>query len=87
MTTLLNSKVAPMTVSFSKLMVAAAAMVAVACGSPAIIDRTQPNYIKKSDLTAGTWYLQQSVVDAPKTLTGATVIGEGGKMEKVRFEV
>ena len=87
MTTLLNSKVAPMTASFSKLTVACAAMVLVACGQPAIIDRTQPNYIKKSDLTSGTWYIHESVVDAPKTLTGATVIGSSSEMEKIRWEI
>lgn len=76
-----------MTASFSKLTVACAAMVLVACGQPAIIDRTQPNYIKKSDLTSGTWYIHESVVDAPKTLTGATVIGSSSEMEKIRWEI
>ena len=57
------------------------------CGQPELIDRTQPNYIKKSELLEGTWYIQESVVDVPKTPSGVATIGYGGKIEKIRFEV
>ncbi|MFO0594099.1 MAG: zinc-dependent metalloprotease [Myxococcaceae bacterium] len=57
------------------------------CAQPELIDRTQPNYVKKSDLLDSVWYIQESVIDAPKTPNGTAVIGYGGKMEKVRWEI
>lgn len=69
------------------LIAAAAVVFAVGCGQPELIDRTRPNFIKKSDLLDGTWYIQQSIVDAPKTPNGTATIGYGGKMEKIRWEV
>ena len=68
-------------------LVASLVLLAIACGQPKIIDRTQPNFIKKSDLTSGTWYIHESVVDAPKTPSNAAVIGRDGELEKVRWEV
>ncbi|MFT3709885.1 MAG: zinc-dependent metalloprotease [Archangium sp.] len=65
----------------------AAALFASACAQPELIDRTQPNFIKKSDLLEGTWYIQESIIDAPKTPNGLAVVGYGGKMEKIRWEV
>lgn len=72
---------------FQTILVAAVTVVAVGCGQPELIDRTQPNYIKKSDLLDGTWYIQETVIDTPKTPSATTVIGYGGKMEKIRWEI
>lgn len=72
---------------FRTMLAATATLVAVGCGQPELIDRTQPNFIKKSDLLDGTWYIQETIVDAPKTPTGFGVIGYGGKMEKIRWEI
>ncbi len=72
---------------FRSIVFAATAIFAAACGQPELIDRTQPNYIKKSDLLQGTWYIKESIVDAPKTPNGVATIGYGGKMEKIRWEV
>ncbi len=69
------------------LLAATAAVLAAACGAPELIDRTQPNYMKKSDLLDGTWYIQDTVVDAPKTPSGSTIVGWSGKMEKIRWEM
>ncbi|MBI3184011.1 MAG: zinc-dependent metalloprotease [Myxococcales bacterium] len=73
--------------NYRHIALVAAALAAVACGrGPELIDRTQPNYIKKSDLLSGTWYIQDTVVDVPAT--GAILpIGYGGMMDKVRFEI
>ncbi len=65
----------------------AAVAFAAACGkSPDAIDRTQPNYLKKSDFLDGAWYMQDTVVEVPAT---STISFEGlqGRMEKIRFEV
>jgi hypothetical protein len=68
------------------LLVGLAALAAVGCGrSPELIDRTQPNYVKKSDLLNGTWYYQETIVDVPPTAVSA-VIGYPGDLEKIRFE-
>lgn len=69
------------------VLLATTALVAVGCGQPELVDRTGPNYVKKSELLEGTWYIQESVIDAPKTPNGVATIGYGGKMEKVRWEV
>jgi hypothetical protein len=69
------------------ILATAVAMTVVACGQPQLIDRTQPNHIKKADLLEGTWYIKESIVDAPKTPTATATIGYGGKMEKIRWEV
>lgn len=65
---------------------ATAAFVAVGCGQPELIDRTQPNYVKKAELD-GVWYIKETIVDAPKTPSGVATVGNGGKMEKIRWEV
>jgi hypothetical protein len=71
---------------FRSFVAACTAVVALGCGQPALVDRTQPNYVKKSDLLDGQWYIKQTIVDTPKT--GApTVVGGGGRMEKIRWEV
>ncbi len=72
---------------FRSVLAATAVVFSVGCVQPDVIDKTQPNYLKKSDLLDGTWYIQESVIDAPKTPGAATVIGYGGKMEKIRWEV
>ena len=72
---------------FRAVLLASTALVAVGCGQPELIDRTQPNFVKKSDLLEGTWYIQESVIDAPKTPSGAATVGYGGRMEKIRWEV
>ena len=67
--------------------VSAVALVAAACSDgPELIDRTQPNYVKKSEITQGTWYLQETVVDVPPT-SPISFVGLQQEMEKVRFEV
>ncbi|MFZ5441493.1 MAG: zinc-dependent metalloprotease [Myxococcota bacterium] len=72
---------------FRNVIVAATALFAVACGQPTLIDRTQPNYIKKSELLDGTWYIQEFVVDTAKTPNSTATIGRGGEMEKIRWEI
>lgn len=49
------------------------------------IDRTQPNFIKKTDLE-GVWYYRQTVTDVPPTMAYAFV-GWASDMEKIRFEI
>lgn len=66
---------------------AAAAMLAVAgCGQPELIDRTQPNYMKKSDLLNGQWYIKETIVDGPKTPSSVTA-GFGGIEDKIFWEI
>jgi hypothetical protein len=52
-----------------------------------VLDRTQPNAIKKSALD-GEWYFQQTVVDIPGTWS-PTFVGESNfqGMERVRFDI
>ncbi len=69
------------------LTAAAFAVFAAGCAQPQLIDRTQPNYVKKADLTSGTWYIKEFIVDAPKTPSGVAVVGYAGKMEKIRWEI
>ena len=69
----------------SALLIAAAVFVS-GCSAPEMIDRTQPNYIKKEDLLTGTWYFKESVVDVAKTSPAAT-IGYGGSIDKIRWEI
>lgn len=71
---------------FRSTVVVLAAFVAAGCSAPETIDRTQPNYVKKSDLTSGQWYFKQTIVDVPRTSPAATV-GYGGGLEKLRWEV
>ena len=59
---------------------------AVGCYNPGIVDRTQPNYTKKSDLLDGQWYYKNTIVGSPNTASGARV-GFGGQLEKIRFEI
>lgn len=76
-----------MTHRFNALLGAALAVGVLGCGQPELIDRTQPNFIKKADLLDGAWYIQETVVDTPKTPGAATVVGYSGKMEKIRWEI
>lgn len=68
------------------LLVATAASITGCDAGPQLVDQTQPNYLKKSELTEGTWYLQDTVVDVPST-SSVTFVGYQSKVEKVRFEV
>ncbi len=63
-----------------------AATLAACGGSPGVVDRTQPNYAKKSDFLDGTWYMQDTIVEVPST-SAISFEGLQGRMEKVRFEV
>jgi len=49
------------------------------------VDRTQPNYLRKSDLD-GEWYYLQTVVDVPPTSI-FTFIGETSRTEKLRWSI
>jgi hypothetical protein len=69
----------------SQLLIAAAVVIS-GCSAPELIDRTQPNYVKKADLLSGTWYIKESIIDVPKTSNAAT-IGYGGNLEKIRWEI
>lgn len=73
--------------SFRILFAACTAFVAVGCGQPELIDRTQPNYVKKADLLDGQWYIKETIVDLPKTPGAPGVIGAGGSLEKIRWEI
>jgi hypothetical protein len=73
--------------SFRILLAALSAMAAFGCAQPELVDRTQPNYVKKADLIDGQWYIKETVVDMPKTPGAPGVIGSGGGMEKIRWEV
>lgn len=74
-----------------------AACTAIAVSAPALllgacaqeigdIDRTQPNGIRKADLTDGTWYIRQTVSDVPST-TDTFFVGYTFDTDKVRWEV
>ncbi len=69
-----------------QLAVLSAAFALTACGLPPTIDRTQPNFYKKSDFLQGSWYIKETVVDVPPTSVSATV-GYGGELEKIRWEI
>ena len=84
-----NSNVSLLGVTMNRLTQVVGFVTAVGllgCGTPELIDRTQPYFTKKSDLLTGTWYIKETVVDVPPTSPVAT-IGYGGDLEKVRFEV
>ena len=68
------------------LSIAVATLLLAACGQAPQLDRTQPNYIRKSDLLSGQWYVQTTIVDVPETSPAATV-GYSDGLEKVRFEI
>lgn len=72
--------------TYSASLMVAVALIASGCAVPEVIDRTQPNYTKKSDLLTGTWYIKESIVDVPKT-SAASTIGYGGALEKIRWEI
>ena len=55
----------------TRYLAVAAVLAAFGCSPPPIVDRTNPNYVKKSDLLQGQWYIQTSVVDVPATPTGS----------------
>jgi uncharacterized GH25 family protein len=69
-----------------KLMVPAVALTVFGCSQPTLIDRTQPNYVKKSDLLDGAWYIQEQIVEAPQN-AALSIQGFGGGLEKVRWEI
>ena len=63
------------------------ALLAAACGrGPELIDRTQPNYVRKAELTSGSWYVMDTVVEVPSN-TAIAFTGQQGGMDKVRFEI
>jgi hypothetical protein len=64
----------------------AAVAIVTGCTAPPMLDRTQPNYFKKSDLLNGVWYIQGTIVDMPANGTAA-VVGFGGDLEKVRWQI
>lgn len=68
-------------------LLAASVTALVGCEQPSLIDRTQPNYTRKTDLLDGVWYIQETIVDAPKTPQSSAVIGYSGGMEKIRWEI
>jgi hypothetical protein len=72
--------------TYSASLLVAVAVVVSGCSTPELIDRTMPNYTKKSELLTGTWYIKESVIDVPKT-SGASTIGYGGNLEKIRWEI
>jgi hypothetical protein len=57
-----------------------------ACQGPPLVDRTRPDYVRKADLTSGTWYVMDTVVGVPST-SSIAFEGMQGKLEKVRLEV
>ena len=72
--------------TYSASLLVAVAIVVSGCNSPEVIDRTQPNYTRKSDLLTGVWYIKEAVVEVPKT-SPASTIGYGGGLEKIRWEI
>jgi Met-zincin len=72
--------------TFNHIAVAALTLAALGCSPPPVLDKTQPNYTRKSDLLSGQWYLQTTIVDVPETSPVATV-GYSDGLDKVRFEV
>ncbi len=66
---------------------AALALFAAGCAqSNGDIVYVQPNYVKKSDLLDGVWYIRNTVTKTPAT-TGFTFTGETGDLEKVVWEI
>ncbi len=68
------------------LLTGALAVLAIGCSNPGVVDRTQPNYTKKSDLLEGQWYYKNTIVGAPNSAT-VTRVAFGGQLEKIRWEV
>lgn len=87
MTTARNFNGDTMKPLFRNILSACAAVVAVGCAQPELVDRTQPNFVKKADLLDGQWYIKQTVVDVPKTPGAPTIVGAGSKLEKIRWEI
>ena len=50
------------------------------------IDRTQPNRLRKSELTSSEWFMAQTVTEVPTTSL-FTFVGETSAMERIRWEV
>src|SRR5690242_18496860 len=71
--------------SRSAVLLSMAALLLSACSGGAIVDRTQPNYVRKSELQ-GTWYLMDTIVEVPPT-SPLAFEGAQGTMEKVQFEI
>ncbi|MCI0574441.1 MAG: hypothetical protein L0Y66_27220, partial [Myxococcaceae bacterium] len=66
---------------------ASAALLAVACAqSNGDINRVQPNYVRKTDLLDGQWYIRNTVTGASAN-TGFTFTGETGALEKIVWDV
>ena len=72
--------------TYSASLLVAVAVVVSGCSTPELIDRTMPNYTKKADLLTGTWYIQESIIDVPKT-SGAATVGDTSALEKIRWEI
>ena len=65
----------------------AAALIAAGCAqSNGDLSYVQPNYLKKSDLLDGVWYLRNTVTQTPAT-TGFTFAGDTGEMEKIVWDI
>ncbi len=76
----------PMQLLSRLLVLAVLALLAACAQEVGDIDRTQPEAIRKADLTAGEWYIRQTVSDVPPT-TDTFFVGYTFGMEKVRWEV
>jgi hypothetical protein len=63
-----------------------AVLLAAACNAPQLVDRTQPNYVKKSDLLDSVWYYKNTIVGSPNSQQTLRV-GQGGRLDKLRFEI
>lgn len=72
----------------SRLVLAAvAALVVVGCGrAPELIDRTQPNYLKKAELLEGEWYVSDTITEVSPQAP-VYPVGFGSEIDKIRFEV
>src|SRR5437762_2102866 len=71
--------------TFRSLLFAAVSIGVAAC-NPGYIDRTKPQYVKKSELLDGQWYYKNTVVGSPNSAVPA-LVGAGGKLEKIRWEI
>ncbi len=71
------------------LLVLAATSLAVLSGCAQDVpdlDRSQPNRIKKAELTTSDWYLAQTVTEVPTT-EFFSFIGETSSMERIRWDI
>jgi len=57
-----------------------------ACNTPGLVDKTQPEYTKKTDLLQGQWYYKNTIIGSPNTAVRARV-AFGGDLDKIRWEI